>query len=366
MHQPLRPDNLISDLENAIAARSGETAAMLHQLTNLFLLNTGHYSADQVVLYDDVFQTLITKVEVAARAKLAQRLAPLDDAPLHTVQSLALDDAIEVAEPVLSQSNTLNDETLIECIDRNSQAHLLAIAVRKQVSERVTDRLIEEGDNKVLGVVANNAGAAISNRGFGILVDKSADDDWLSEAVASRDDIPDHHFRELVSRASVIVQQRLMAKNPQQSETIKRVFSRDLPASESKQQAMPRDYRTAELVIGSLRLTESVVAGFAKERKLEEIIVSIARLSNLSTIEIERLFLGPWGSPVAVVLKAIGFQLMTLDAIYRARLKVGEPIRDDLNRAKAEFIALRRATAERIMRFYRTRKAVEKPHGTKN
>jgi Uncharacterised protein conserved in bacteria (DUF2336) len=121
----------------------------------------------------------------------------------------------------------------------------------------------------------------------------------------------------------------------------------------------PRDYRTAELVVSSRPLTEAVVNEFAKSKKLEEIVVSIARLSGLPTTEIERLFLGTWSSPVAVILKAIGFHLATIEALYRARLSVGDPIRDDLTRTKAEFIALSRPTAERIVRFYRSRKSVE-------
>jgi hypothetical protein len=93
--------------------------------------------------------------------------------------------------------------------------------------------------------------------------------------------------------------------------------------------------------------------------KLEEVIVSVSKLSGLSAIEIERLFMGTWSSPVAVILKAIGFHLSTVEAIYRSRLSAGEVVRDDLIQAKAEFIALRRPTAERIMRFYCARKAAK-------
>ncbi len=72
---------------------------MLHKITDLFLLHAGHYSADQVALYDNVLKVLVGKVDVAARSALAARLAPIDDAPGKTIRSLALDDAIEVAEP---------------------------------------------------------------------------------------------------------------------------------------------------------------------------------------------------------------------------------------------------------------------------
>ena len=350
--------NLISDLESAVAARSVETGAMLRRVTDLFLLHAGHYSDDQLKLYDGILQVLINAVEVSARAELAQRLAPIDAAPAKTIRTLALDQAIEVAEPVLSQSNMLDDDTLTHCITINGQEHLLAIATRNRLSELVSDQLVTKGNIKVLRTLASNPGAAISDLGFGVLVKKSTDDDWLSERVARRIDIPEHHLRELVSKASEVVRQKLMADIPELSETIREILPENAPAG-NKTRSLSKDYRTAELVVDSQPLTETVVNEFARQKKLEEVIVSISRLSELSAAEIERLFMGTWSSPVAVILKAIGFRLTTVEAIYRSRLSSGEPVRDDLLQVKAEYIALRRPTAERIMRFYRARKATK-------
>jgi uncharacterized protein (DUF2336 family) len=351
--------NLISDLENAVATRSVETGAMLRRVTDLFLLNAGHYTADQLELYDGILKVLIAAVEISARAELAQRLAPVDGAPANAIRTLALDDAIEVAEPVLAQSNALDDDTLTQCIEINGQEHLLAIATRNKLSERVSDQLVTKGNIKVLHTLASNPGAAISELGFGILVKKSTDDDWLSERVARRIDIPEHHLRELISKASEVVRQRLTADTPELGETIKEILPSSALSAGNETSGLSKDYRTAELVVKSRPLTEAAVNEFAKAKKLEEIIVSIAQLSGLPAAEVDRLFMGPWSSPVAVILKAIGFHLATVDAIYRSRLSSGGVIRDDLVQTKAEFIALRRPTAERIMRFYSARKAAK-------
>ena len=352
-------NNLISDLENAIATRSDETSAMLHRITDLFLSNVGHYSADQLDIYDGIIKVLIANVEVAARAKLAQRLARVDSAPANAIRSLALDNAIEVAEPVLAQSNALDDDTLTYCIAINGQEHLLAIATRNKLSEMVSEQLVTKGNNKVLRILASNPGAAISDPSFGLLVQKSTGDDWLSECVAGRIDIPEHHFRELISKASEIVLQKLMTDSPALSEIIQEILPNSAPSAGNKIPDSSKDYRKAELVVKSQPLTEAVVIEFAKAKKLEEIIVSIAQLSGLSTTEIERLFMGAWLSPVAVILKAIGFHLATVDAIYHSRLSSNEVVHNDLIQIKAEFIALRRPTAERIMRFFCAKKAVK-------
>jgi len=358
------PSNLVSDIEHAIASRSSQTGAMLHRITELFLLHAGHYSDDQLNVYGDVLQMLIDKVETSARAELARRLAPVADPPAQTIRTLALDDAIEVAEPVLSQSPALDDDTLCEVASSKGWGHLVAIATRLEVSETVSDKLIASDNKQVLTTLVNNSGAKISNAGFGALVRKSIGDDLLSECVAARKDIPEQHFRELITKASSIVRHRLMVRNPELCEIIQETLpgerSPDV-GTEGKPPAPSKDYRTAELVVRSRPLNETSVIEFARRKQFEEVIVAIALLSEFEIGEIERLFLGAWSSPVAVILKAIGFHLSTIDLIYNARLGPGEVAHDDLIQSKAEFIALRRPTAERIMRFFHTRRVANSP-----
>jgi uncharacterized protein (DUF2336 family) len=351
--------SLICEIEAAIASRSGETGAMLRRITDLFLLQAGHYSADQLAVYDDILRMLIANVDVVARAKLAERIALVKGAPPNTIRSLALDAAPEVAQSVLARSE-LDDATLIECIATNGQDHMLAIATRDTVSGPVSDHLVSRGNNNVLGKLAGNPGAAISDEAFRILVEKSTGDDWLSELVGRRPDIPERHFRELMSKASEIVRQRLIENNPEHRALIEEMFARD-QVQNHDDETRPKDYRTAELVVDSRPLTETTVHAFARAHRIEEVIVSVARLSGLPITDTERLIMGPWGSPVVVLFKAIGFRLATFEAIYRARGTAGPVENDELARVKPEFVGLGRGTAERILRFYRTRRKVEVP-----
>ena len=309
------PLNLVSDLEKAITNKSANAGEMLHQITDLFLLNVGHYSVEQLDVYDVILKELIAKVEVAARAMLARRLALVNEAPPNTIRSLALDDAIEVAEPILSQYNALDDDILTRCIAIKGQEHLLAIATRNKISETVSYQLIAKGSKRVLGTLASNPGAAISDPSFRVLVQRSAEDDWLLECIAGRKDLPERHLRELLSKASEIVRQRLIASNPGLSDIIQQILPLKGSSVANKTPSPVRDYSTAERVVKSRELTETVVIEFAREKKLAEMVVSIAQLSRLSVYEIERLFIGTWTSPVAVILKALGFHLSAVDAI---------------------------------------------------
>ena len=75
-----------------------------------------------------------------SRSKRAQSSrigwAVIDNAPPELIRSLAFDDAIEVAEPVLVNSQRLNDDDLVENATTKSQDHLFAIAQRLKLSEK--------------------------------------------------------------------------------------------------------------------------------------------------------------------------------------------------------------------------------------
>src|SRR6201996_2789649 len=123
------PESLLDELQTTLAhgtvARRVET---LRRVTDLFINGAVDYSDEQIGLFDDVFQCLTQQIEVSAKALLADRLAPIDPAPPHIIRTLAFDDAIEVAGPVLTQSVRIDDDTLIETARHKSQAHLLAIS----------------------------------------------------------------------------------------------------------------------------------------------------------------------------------------------------------------------------------------------
>src|SRR5580698_5671822 len=93
-------DELQATLAHGTVARRVET---LRRVTDLFINGAMGYSDQQIGLFDDVFQCLIVHIETSAKALLANRLAPIDTAPPLTMRTLAFDDLIEVAAPVLSR-----------------------------------------------------------------------------------------------------------------------------------------------------------------------------------------------------------------------------------------------------------------------
>jgi hypothetical protein len=105
--------SLIEELERALAGGSNtHRIEMLSRITDLFMAGANRYSGEQVDLFDEVIAKLATAIEAKARAKLSIRLAGVPTAPAGVVRMLAFDDDIEVARPVLKESDRLNDQDL--------------------------------------------------------------------------------------------------------------------------------------------------------------------------------------------------------------------------------------------------------------
>ena len=110
------------------------------------------------------------------------------------MRTLARDQSIEVAGPILSRSNRLTDEDLLAIAGDKSQERLLAISKRTTISETVSDVLVTHGNRDVVLSVTRNEGARFSDAGYGKLVDRSIDDEVLAICVSMRKDIPREHF----------------------------------------------------------------------------------------------------------------------------------------------------------------------------
>src|SRR5262249_2646237 len=169
----------------------GKRVDALQRITALFLHSAGDFSDAHVDLFDDVFGLLIEQIENQARAELSSRLAPVSNAPAKVLRTLAGDDDIAIAGPVLTLAPRLAEADLVDLASTKSQAHLQAISARATLGEAVTDVLVRRGDREVARRVADNRGAQISQNGFVSLVKRAEADGVLAEKVGLRPDIPE-------------------------------------------------------------------------------------------------------------------------------------------------------------------------------
>jgi uncharacterized protein (DUF2336 family) len=360
---------LIDELEATLSAgNDARRVEILSRLTDLFVGAAESYSVEQVCVFDDVMARLVGTIEAKARAVLAQRLAPIANAPSGVIHLLAFDDDIAVAEPVLQLSQRLDDAALVENANIKSQRHLFAISRRQQLSEAVTDILVHRGDRDVVHSVAQNAGARFSDAGFQTLVVSAVDDDDLATFVGKRGDIPRRHLLMLLAKASAAVRARLTAENPQAAALIDEVVA-DV-ASEMRhgtRQASP-DFAAAQAAVEQLhrlrRIGEAEVLQYARERKFEETAIALSILCDTPIDVVERALLDPGAEIVLILAKVAQFSVSTTKTLLLLRAADRGMSAKDLDQALASFNRLQPDTARRVLSFFRTRTKRERERTT--
>jgi uncharacterized protein (DUF2336 family) len=355
-------DNLLDELQTTLAhgtvARRVET---LRRVTDLFINGAVDYSDEQIGLFDDVFQCLLHHIEAAAKALLANRLAPMDMAPPATIRALAFDDLIEVAAPVLSQSERLDDNALIETARSKSQAHLMAISTRRVLSGAVTDVLVLRGNDEVIQSTVNNPGAEFSERGFTRLVDRAEGDDALATCLGMRPTIPRHLYLKLIAKASATVRERLEAAHPPLAGDVPMAVREATRRARSAASAITRETEIAHALVKSLyddgRLDESQVAAFAEAGKFDEANAAIAALANVTVSIAENMMLETRAEGVMILAKVSGMSWSTVKAIINMRDELSGMDRTDIRTCKDTYERLRPSTAQQVLRFHRMQQA---------
>jgi uncharacterized protein (DUF2336 family) len=120
---------LIPELEDALRRIAADRHdGTVRRVTAFFVAGASHFNELHVRLFDRILGRLLAGMESPARVDLARALAPIANAPPDVVRRLARDDEIAIAGPVLTQSNRLDEEDLIDIAHTKSQAHLFAMS----------------------------------------------------------------------------------------------------------------------------------------------------------------------------------------------------------------------------------------------
>ena len=359
-------DELISPVATATAKNR---LRIIDRITDLFAAGSRNYSHEQVSLFDDVLRRLTADVEVKARAKLAERLAGMHSAPPKLVRTFAFDDAIEIAGPVLSRSQQLTDDDLVENATTKSQDHLLAIAQRLKLSESVTDVLVDRGNDRVVHRVVRNKGARFSLAGYGKLTNRARYDRKLTLALGERSDIPRQYFLKLLECASATVA-KLEASNPQAVAAVRDTVDDVATAMQrdvrETSQAHTSAVRDAKRRFNVRPISEASVHDPAHAQDFEKTVVALARLGVFPVDLVERALLDEGDDMLLLLAKAAGCSWTTTRELLLMFVANRSLKPDDITRAFERYKKLSQETARNIVNFYERRMTLRAKADAKN
>jgi uncharacterized protein (DUF2336 family) len=354
--------NLLDELQTALAhGNVARRVDMLRRVTDLFIDHAAEYSAAQIAVFDDVFECLIDHLEAETRVLLAERLGTAHVAPPRVVHSLAFDDHVEVAAPLLSQSNQLDEPALIQNARTKGQGHLLAISTRPRLSGSVTEILVERGNDIVVISTVNNEGAAFSERGYERLIERAGSSDDIATCVARRPAMPRHHLLKLINQASASVRARMAAANPALADEISSALQTATRQARSAPSAMSEDaaisHELVRLLAKDGRLNENEVLKFAANEKFDETNAAIACLARIPVAVVEAIMIEASNEGILILSKVANFSWPTVKAIIDMRHKLANQPLGETVADRETYERLRPSTAQQVLRFHRMQQA---------
>jgi len=351
--------SFLQELDVAVSQGSAESRERaLWYTTDLLIV--GRYTDDEIWMFGEIIGRLEQDIENAARAQLSRRLARSDNAPIKVINKLAFNDSIDVAGPVLRQSERLDTRTLVANARSKSQQHLLAISQRRSIVAEVTDVLVTRGNHEVVRAVAKNDGARFSDFGILHMIKRSESDSILYEQLGHRKDIPRHLFQQLIAKASANTKKRLEGERPEAASQIQSLVSEVTGAMQAKFGPASKGYFDAKREVAKLHqygnLDEAKIFEFAQSHKFVETTVGLSMLCGLPVDVVERVLVDKNKEIALILANAVGFSWETTMSL----LFLGAPdhriMTSDLETMKREFDGLNIETSRSVLRAYQSRK----------
>lgn len=354
----------VQELQEVARSRDSERRReMLGAVAELFLAGDSQKSNRESTLFSDIFLRTIDDLDKDGQIAISEQLAASAGTPKVVGLHLACSEA-EVADPMLRLSPVLDEGDLVRIASEMSNDHLVSISQRAELSENVTDVLIDRGDGQVRRNVTANDGARISHAGFEALAGHAHDDSELQSSLAGRLDTPEEIINRILPKVSGDVAQRV----------------RSAFASSIDKQAMGKAFASAEAAFAGAKLEssrarvealvhakqiergkadiDSVVAEMAGEEKFLELVTVMGRLVDLPEHLVTELMFMAENAPFIIMCRSIGMSrdaFVAFSGLRCRRLKLPSSHADH---AVAEFDAISHGLARRFVRFVNLRRTL--------
>lgn len=361
--------NQLEHLENlARLAKEASTEGrqeLLRQVTNLFMESPEALSQTEIEYFGDIMGRLVFELEMKVRQHLAETISGVGAAPLDLVKRLA-NDAIEVARPVLMKSGILKDADLIEIVKNCGQEHLLAVSKRATVSEKVADALVEKGDEKVLGSLAGNAGAAISRGALEKMVARSEGSESIQEPLVKRADLPPDLVQKMFSFVSDALREHILATGAGIDASQVDGWLAETKSWLGSDGVSGETTPAEKFILRKEQLNQlntAMLVKLMREGKIAEFVAGLARLARIDLSTARQTVFDPSGQRLAVVCKALAIDNDTFAELVDLTNTKNVRSREDKIALVGVYGRITPETAQRAMRFLRTRQKLKKSPG---
>ena len=348
-------DQLLELARDKSAASRGE---LLEAIGDLFLGKHEALTERERELMTEILRRLVHEVEMSVRRDLAERLSTQPAAPRELVKALA-NDAIEVAHPILLKSHVLHNPDLVEIIRHRTLEHQLAIAMRDNVSEEVSDALVGTGESDVIAKLLENSSARISRTTMEYLVEQSKRIDRFQNPLVHRPDLGPELAKKMYWWVSAAVRQHILENFEVDAaaidDSIETAVAKALEQAENYDPGKTKPFELADRLAETKSISAQLLIQVLRQGEVNLFEALFVKMTQIRLQLARRLLLEEAGEGLAVACKAVGISRADFANIFTLTRKArGTGVSEaDLARVLQLYTDLDPATAETVVQRWR-------------
>ncbi|MEQ1817345.1 MAG: DUF2336 domain-containing protein [Terricaulis sp.] len=342
---------------------SEQRRELLREVTDLFFETSSTRSTRESALFGDVLQLVAAEMQDSVLAELSEVFADAADAPIGLMRDLA-NHSFEIAGPVLKRSRVLDEQTLLQIVNYQSQQHIAAVAQRPDVSENVSDAIVKFGDDTALDALIRNDGAKISRTSMEAAVDRARRNTMLHDGVVKRGDLPLDLLNEMYFVVENTLRDQIMKRNASvDPATLDAALSKARARMSANVGDMSAEAKNAMTFITSKKnsgeLNARLLVSLYREAKQTHFLYGLAEITNLEPETVADLIERRDIDGLAMICRAAGIErplfvtLAVLSCGGDEAMSRAEEFGRMYNNVPIE-------AAQRAMRFFKVRKSAAK------
>jgi uncharacterized protein (DUF2336 family) len=347
-------------IDLARAQDSGQRRELLREVTDLFFETSNTRSGRESALFDDVLKLVSAEMQDNVLAELAVKFADAPDAPVGLMRDLA-NHAFEIAAPVLTRSKVLDEQTLLQIVNYQSQQHIKAVAQRADVSEMVSDAIVKFGDDNALDALMRNEGAHVSRSSMEAAVDRARRNEFLHECVVKRNDLPLDLLNEMYFVVETKLRDQIMQRNSKvDPTTLDAALAKARERIRQSVGDLTAEAKNAMAFIQSKKasgeLNARLLVSLYREAKRTHFLYGLAEVTGLDNETIDALLQRRDIDGLAMICRASNIErplFVTLAVLACG----GEKAMDRAEEFGKLYNQVPIEAAQRAMRFFKVRKA---------
>lgn len=358
-----------------LAAMIGEEAtppplrarrALLKRLADVVSLPASRINAFERAVTGDLLVEMLRLASHDERKRVAARLAPLAELP-NSVARILLRDDPDIAGLLIEQCASLSDADIVGCARDAGFEHRMLLAVRRGLSEIVTETLFSFGEMEVIEAVLRNTTARLSQLGIETVVGLSRQSPSLCSPLLKRPELRPSGayvmFWWCAPEDRRTILQRFAVSREVMQEASEDVFAiandeswSDPVARKALQFIERRQRNRAAIQKSPFDNLEHAVMVAASDGLTRETASEIAFLAGIKPLTGAKLLGDPGGEPLAILCKATGMSRVDLTHLWRSMRRpettADGKIHPDWERVQITYEMLAVDRAQTVLRYW--------------